>query len=68
MTDSAETVTIDGVEYALDTLSDEARNQLAHLRMTDREIAHLEQRLAITRTARTAYARALAEALPRESH
>ncbi len=52
-------LTIDGVEYAADQLSDAARTQVVNLRATDQEILRLEQQLAIFRTARSAYAQAL---------
>lgn len=52
-------VTIDGVEYSADHLSEKARQQVGNLRATDQEIVHLEQQLAIYRTARAAYAQAL---------
>ena len=58
------TVTIDGVEYAMEQLSEEARNQVFNLRATDREITRLKQQLAIFQTARGAYAAALKMALP----
>ncbi|MDX9786205.1 MAG: DUF6447 family protein [Desulfobacterales bacterium] len=58
-----QTVTIDGVEYKLSELSENAKNQLMNVRVTDQEIARLQQKLAIVQTARTAYARALAEEL-----
>jgi hypothetical protein len=61
---TSQTVNIDGHEYKLADLSDEARNQLVNLRVCDDEIARLRQRLAIAQTARAAYAKALAEALP----
>lgn len=52
-------ITIDGQEYALDSLSENARNQVMNLRVTDQEISRLKQQLAIAQTARTAYANAL---------
>jgi len=63
-----QTVTIDGTEYNLAELSENARNQLHNLRVTDQEIARLQQQLAIYQTARTAYARALREELPKAEH
>lgn len=42
-----QTVTIDGTEYNLTELSENARNQLHNLRVTDQEIARLQQQLAI---------------------
>ena len=53
------TVTIDGTEYKLADLSDNARQQLANLRVADTEIRRLERQLALARTARQAYARVL---------
>ncbi|MBK5935778.1 DUF6447 family protein [Halorhodospira halophila] len=53
------TVTIDGSEYKLADLSDNARQQLVNLRAADAEIQRLERQLAMARTARQAYARVL---------
>ncbi|BAU58084.1 hypothetical protein HH1059_13740 [Halorhodospira halochloris] len=53
------TVTIDGTEYKIDEMSENARQQLINLRVADQEIERLNRQLAITRTARQAYARAL---------
>lgn len=61
MTNSKEkTITIDGVEYKVSDLNDNAKNQIVNLRVTDQEIASLNQKLAIAQTARAAYASALA--------
>ena len=56
-------ITIDGNDYALDDLSVNARSQIVNLRVTDQEIARLQTQLAITQTARAAYAQALAAEL-----
>ena len=64
-------LTIDGVEYAADQLSEVARAQVVNLRATDQEILRLEQQLAIYRTARAAYAQTLKAELkeiPAETH
>ena len=53
-------VSIDGVEYKVSDLNDNAKNQIVNLRVTDQEIASLNQKLAIAQTARAAYANALA--------
>lgn len=67
MTDTqSQTVTINGTDYALDTLSEAARTQLGNVRVTDDEIARLERRLAIARTARNAYVNALVAELPQQ--
>lgn len=63
----AQTITIDGKEYALDNLSEAAKSQLANLRIVDQEIARLQQQQAIAQTARYAYAQALQAELPKES-
>ncbi|WP_394425041.1 hypothetical protein [Vreelandella stevensii] len=62
----AQTVTIDGRDYELADLSENARNQLVNLRVTDQEIQRLNQQLAIAQTARTAYANALKQELPEQ--
>lgn len=64
-----QTLTIDGTEYNVADLSENAQNQVVNLRVTDAEIEKLKQQLAIYQTARTAYARALSEELPKkETH
>lgn len=63
-----QTVTIDGEEYKVNDLSENARSQVVNLRVTDQEIAQLRQRLAIAQTARTAYANALKAELPKKEH
>lgn len=65
MTDEQKpTVTIDGAEYNVSDLSENAQNQVVNLRVTDAEIDKLKQQLAIYQTARTAYANALKAELP----
>ncbi|MCL7931572.1 DUF6447 family protein [Halomonas llamarensis] len=60
----AATVTIDGTEYHLNDLTDNAKAQLTNLRVTDQEVERLNQQLAIAQTARRAYANALQGELP----
>ena len=55
---------IDGVEYAFDQLSDEAKAQVANLQATEMELTRLKQQQAIVQTARMAYVNALKKALP----
>jgi hypothetical protein len=64
MTDQPK-ITVDGKEYVIDSLSDDAKAQLGALNMTDRKLAELQQEVAIVQTARNAYAQALAAALPK---
>ena len=58
------TITIDNKQYDYDTLSNEAKAQLASLQFVDSELARLQAKTAALRTARMAYAKALGEALP----
>ena len=63
----ATNVTIDGKQYDLDQLSEAAQSQLTNIRVTDQEIARLQQQLAIAQTARQTYARALQGELPSDA-
>lgn len=57
-------VMIDGVEYALSSLSDEAKKAFSMLKVTDHEIQRLQAQLAIAQTARMVYAKSLKDHLP----
>lgn len=57
-------ITIDNQAYELDSLSDEAKAQLASLQFVDQELARLQAQAAALQTARIAYANALKAALP----
>ena len=57
-------VNIDGKDYPIDSLSEDARLQLISLQATDAEIQRLNIQLAIAQTARVAYANALKANLP----
>lgn len=61
---NVEKVQVDGREYILSELSEEARQQLNMVRVTDLRLADLQRDLAITQTARSAYIAALAKLLP----
>ncbi|MCB1670484.1 MAG: DUF6447 family protein [Gammaproteobacteria bacterium] len=50
-------ITINGKEYDLDKLSDNAKGQLSSLRIADQKIAQLQAEIALVQTARNAYAR-----------
>ena len=63
----AQKITIDGVEYDLDSLSDNARAQVVNLQATDQELARARSLVAILQTARMAYANALKAQLPVEA-
>ena len=58
------TITIDNNQYDYDTLSKDAKAQLASLQFVDSELARLQAKAAALQTARMAYAKALGEALP----
>ena len=59
------TITIDGTEYAKNSLSKEANSQLGSLQVCDQRIATLQTDLAIAQTARNTYANALKGLLPK---
>lgn len=56
-------VTVDGKDYALDSISESATAQLLSLQAVDRRIENLQEELAILQTARIAYGNALKAAL-----
>ena len=58
------TITIDNKQYDHDTLSNEAKAQLASIQFVDSELARLQAKAAALQTARIAYSKALSEALP----
>ena len=58
MTDG-QMISIDGKDYALDQLSDEAKAQLGNIQAVEAELKRLEHQKAFAQTARNAYARAL---------
>jgi len=57
------TITIDGKEYDVDSLSEESKAQLVSLRYVDSELARLQAQAAALQTARIAYGRALKQVL-----
>jgi len=60
----SESVTIDGIEYAFEDLSDKAKADLVSMQLVDQKITQNQQELAILQTARNAYAKSLSEQLP----
>ena len=58
------TITIDNKPYDLDSLSDEAKQQLQSLQFCDQELARLQAQAAVLQTARAAYSKALQASLP----
>ena len=57
-------ITIDNIDYDQETLSEEAKAQLASIQFVDSELARLQAKAAILQTARLAYSKALQTALP----
>ena len=57
------TITIDNKQYELESLSDEAKSQLASIQFVDSELARLQAKAAALQTARIAYSNALQGAL-----
>ena len=55
---------VNGKEYALETLSDNARSQLESLKFAEQKIEQLQAEQAVTQTARNAYIQALVSQLP----
>ncbi len=52
-------ITIDNKNYEIESLSEDARAQLASLQYVDAELVRLQAQLAAMQTARNAYASAL---------
>ena len=52
-------INIDGKDYNIDDLSDEAKNQLASLQFVQGELKRIEGQTAVYRTAYAAYSSAL---------
>ena len=61
--DADKKITIDEVEYSLDTLSDEAQKQLVNIQFVDNQIQQLNNELAVADTARIGYTKALKKEL-----
>ena len=58
------TIKIDGKDYEIESLSDEAKSELGSIQFVDSEFARLQAKAAALQTARIAYAKALKAALP----
>ncbi len=68
MTDTEPKLNIDGVEYLLKDLSEEAKAQIQSLQFVEAEIGRLNAQVAVASTARMAYQNALKELLPKQEH
>lgn len=60
-------VKIDGKEFDSNALAEDARNNLVNIQFCDQRIAELQRQLAITQTARNAYAQVLKGQLPKDA-
>ena len=56
---NTEMVTIDGIEYKLDDLSDNAKAQITNIQFVDLQLQQLSNELAVSDTARIGYTSAL---------
>ena len=52
-------VTVDGVDYPFENLSDVTKSQIKNIQFSDEQILQLQNELAISNTARNGYIRAL---------
>ena len=52
-------ITIDGKDYSMSEMSDQAKEQLNNVRAEDQEIQRLQTQLAIAQTAKAAYGNVL---------
>ena len=57
-------VQIDGKNYDLDSLSDDAKKNLASLRFVQTELQRLEAKVAVFKTSEAAYSSAIKKLLP----
>jgi aminoglycoside/choline kinase family phosphotransferase len=60
-------ITIDNIDYDLDSLSEDAKAQIVSIHFVDAELQRLQAKAAALQTARSAYARALSELLAQGS-
>jgi len=59
-------VKINGKEFALDSLSDQAKRQLNNIRFAERELRVLQAKQVLAQTALNTYKKVLMEALPKD--
>jgi len=57
-------VQIDGKNYDIDSLSDDAKKNLASLQFVQAELKRLEAKVAVFKTSEAAYSRAINQLLP----
>ena len=59
-------LTIDGKEFEIASLSDEAKIQLQNIKFSEAELQRLQALQAVTKTALNSYKKALLEHLPKD--
>lgn len=59
-------ITVDGIEYNTEDLTDNGKAQLASLQFLEAQMDRLNKDIAIFKTARSAYLKALKEELEKE--
>lgn len=62
--ENQKTITIDGTEYQIEDLSQEARNAAVNINATDAELRRLQAQVGIAQAARQQFAQQLRAALP----
>ena len=60
-------ISINGIDYEIDALSDEARGQVRSIQFIDAELEKLNAKIAVMNTARMSYASTLQEILDAEA-
>ncbi len=68
MTDNQANLNVDGKEYLISDLSDDAKAQIQSLQFVESELARLNALLAVATTAKMAYQSALKDLLPQQAH
>ena len=58
-------ITVDGIEYSINDLSQSAKSQLANINFVDTQIQQLTNEKAVVETARVGYVKALKNELPK---
>jgi len=57
--ENSQTISIDGVEYTMDNLSENAKAQVLNIQFVDAQLQQLNSELAVADTARIGYTSAL---------
>lgn len=65
MAEQQSKLSINGREYNIDDLSEDAKAQFNSIRVADVELKHLQTQIALIQTARNAYMQALDTLLPK---